>query len=60
MAGDARDLQREPYTEEELAAIWVDGGPPKLTEPIKIVDYDRGVAGACSSGRSRSISGGAW
>ena len=40
MAGDARDLQREPYTEEELAAIWVDGGPPKLTEPIAVVDYD--------------------
>jgi GrpB-like predicted nucleotidyltransferase (UPF0157 family) len=40
MAGDARDLQREPYTEEELAAIWVDGGPPKLTRPIVVVDYD--------------------
>lgn len=35
MAGD-------PYTEEELAAIWVDGGPPKLTGPIAVVDYDPG------------------
>ena len=40
MAGEARDLQREPYTEEEAAAIWVDGDPPKLTEPIVVVDYD--------------------
>jgi GrpB-like predicted nucleotidyltransferase (UPF0157 family) len=40
MAGDAQDPQ--PYTEEELAAIWVDGAPPKLTEPIAVVDYDDG------------------
>jgi GrpB-like predicted nucleotidyltransferase (UPF0157 family) len=40
MAGEPRDLEREPYTEQELAAIWVDGGPPKLTRPVDIVDYD--------------------
>ena len=40
MTGEARDLQREPYTAEELATVWVDGGPPKLTEPIAVVDYD--------------------
>jgi GrpB-like predicted nucleotidyltransferase (UPF0157 family) len=38
MAGD-------PYTEEELAAIWIDGGPPKLTGPIAVVDYDPGWPG---------------
>ena len=37
---EPRDQQREPYTEEELAAIWVDGGPPKLTGPVAVVDYD--------------------
>jgi hypothetical protein len=40
MAGEARDLQREPYTEEERAAIWVDEDPPTLIEPIAVVDYD--------------------
>ena len=40
MPGEPRDLQGEPYTEEELAAIWVDGGPPTLTAPIAVVDYD--------------------
>ena len=29
-----------PYTEQQLAEIWVDGGPPKLTGPVLIVDYD--------------------
>ncbi len=28
------------YTEEQLAAIWVGGDPPKLTGPVVLVDYD--------------------
>jgi GrpB-like predicted nucleotidyltransferase (UPF0157 family) len=28
------------YSEEELKEIWVGGGPPKLTAPIQVVDYD--------------------
>ena len=40
MADEPGNQQREPYTEEELAAILVDGGPPKLTGPIAVIDYD--------------------
>lgn len=29
-----------PYTEEQLAEIWVDGGPPTLTGPVTVADYD--------------------
>lgn len=35
----------ETYTEEQLNEIWVDGGPPKLTGPIDVVDYDAGWPG---------------
>jgi GrpB-like predicted nucleotidyltransferase (UPF0157 family) len=36
--------QGEPsgHTEEQLAAIWVDGDLPRLTGPITVVDYDPG------------------
>jgi GrpB-like predicted nucleotidyltransferase (UPF0157 family) len=40
MAGEQNSRDNEPYTEEELAKIWVDGGPPKLTGPVTVVDYD--------------------
>jgi len=40
MADEPRDQGSEPYTEAELAAIWVDGEPPKLTAPVALVDYD--------------------
>lgn len=30
----------EPYSEEELRKIWVDGGPPTLTGPVNLVEYD--------------------
>lgn len=40
MGGSRPD--REPYTEDELAKIWVGGGPPKLTGPVQVVDYDPG------------------
>jgi GrpB protein len=40
MAGEPRNQEREPHTEEDLAAIWVNGGPPRLTGPVAVVDYD--------------------
>ncbi|HVQ91870.1 MAG TPA: GrpB family protein [Mycobacteriales bacterium] len=38
----ARGDRNDPYTEEELAEIWVGGAPPKLTAPIVVADYDPG------------------
>jgi GrpB-like predicted nucleotidyltransferase (UPF0157 family) len=35
-----RDPQREPYSAQELAEVWVGGRPPKLTAPIVVADYD--------------------
>jgi GrpB-like predicted nucleotidyltransferase (UPF0157 family) len=37
---DGVDGKPAPYTEEQLAEVWVDGGPPKLTGPVVIADYD--------------------
>jgi GrpB-like predicted nucleotidyltransferase (UPF0157 family) len=40
MADDGGESTAARYTEEQLAAIWVEGGPPKLTGPVVLVDYD--------------------
>lgn len=40
MADGAGEARTDRYTAEELAEIWVDGGPPKLTAPVLIADYD--------------------
>lgn len=41
MMTDNTDIGRQPpQTEEELARIWVDGRPPKLTGPVLVADYD--------------------
>jgi GrpB-like predicted nucleotidyltransferase (UPF0157 family) len=40
MTDGVGDDKPAPYTEEQLAAIWVGGGPPRLTGPVIVADYD--------------------
>jgi GrpB-like predicted nucleotidyltransferase (UPF0157 family) len=37
---EAANRPAQPYTAEQLAAIWVGGPPPTLTGPVVLADYD--------------------
>ncbi|MEN3361543.1 MAG: hypothetical protein V7637_5525 [Mycobacteriales bacterium] len=41
MADGASTDEQDAYT-EELARVWVDGPPPKLTGPVLVAEYDPG------------------
>ena len=40
MAEETGPVKPARYTDEQLAEIWVDGGPPRLSGPVVLVDYD--------------------
>jgi GrpB-like predicted nucleotidyltransferase (UPF0157 family) len=40
MADEIGAAKPARYSEEQLAAIWVDGDPPQLAGPVMLVDYD--------------------
>jgi len=40
MAGSGESAKPAQHSDEQVAAIWVGGDPPKLSGPVVLVDYD--------------------
>ncbi len=40
MAGGGESAKPVQHSDEQMAAIWVGGDPPKLSGPVVLVDYD--------------------